>query len=298
MTFNRVVKLFMISVTLVFLVACASEDTEETVSVSTSEDITEEVNQENTEEITETITEDITDATTETVTTTIATTATTTTEAASIYVPATIEEVASAYNEVINSLKEEQNLIITQSDDVTFEITDCSVSAVKSIMNTFIDDFISDESVTYDFTNGVTSDGATVTSVIYPSDRLACVTASDLVVGTATATAEGGYILHLQIVEEYISTDGTNIQEPPSHYTTLDIISNLPLLDDAPIEIANVDAYFSGAIIEVTVGADSKVQSIYAYQPLEGTGSGEITIFTVEVSMGGTVESTFEISYK
>lgn len=294
MVFKRVIKLLMLSMTLVFLVACTSEDIEETVSVTTTQETTEET----TVTTTETVTTVLETTVLETTASTSATTTTeVTTEETSIYVPSTIEEVAQAYNEVINQLKQEQNLIITKYDDVVFEISYCSVLAVKTLMNTFIQSFINGDDISYDFTNATTSDGIFVNSVIYPSDRQACVTADDLAIVTATAT-DGGYSLYLQIKEEYITSDGTDIQEPASHYTALDIVANLPPLDEAPIEISKVDAYFSGAIIEVQVGADGKVQSIRAYQPLEGTGFGEITIFTVEVTMGGSVDSFFTITYK
>ncbi len=302
---KNLLKVLILVLAMLFLVACSGDETQqsdqiqdETTNAAVSEDSTVYVEQE-TEQTTETTTESTTittTATTELVTEIVTEIATQ--EATTLFIPSTVEEVAATYNQVINALKQEQNLTITKSDDVVFEITDCSVPAVKTIMNTFIQGFLNSDEISYDFTNGTTSDGTTVNSIIYPSEREACVTASDLAIGTATATADGGYCLYLQIKEEYITSDGTNISEPPSHYTALDIVMNLPPLDEAPVEISSVEAFFAGAIIEVEVGADGKVQSIRAYQPLEGTGFGEITVFTVEVTMGGSVDSYFTITYK
>ena len=66
-------------------------------------------------------------------------------------IPSSPKEIAAKYNEVLNALKKQENVTIHKVSKVNIECTDCSVSFLKSSVNSILQSFMggSDENVQF-----------------------------------------------------------------------------------------------------------------------------------------------------
>ncbi len=221
---------------------------------------------------------------------------TTAADSSSSALPTSIDEIAVKYNELVNTLKAEQNILIYKTEQVSLDLTDCSVSMATSLINPILSSFISPVDVELPIVDGTDVDGNDAMHYIYPWDRPAEVEGSALSDAYITENADGSYVMYLTFASETSTYDGTTTVEPTGHIGAMDPL-NLATLDISPASIDSAEMLYSGATVELSVGADGKVTNLYMYLPMSGGGTGSISVFSLSLEIEGSMETNFEITY-
>ncbi|MFI3141969.1 MAG: hypothetical protein R3Y27_06650 [Clostridia bacterium] len=220
----------------------------------------------------------------------------TTAAASSSALPTTVDEIAVKYNELVNALKAEQNILIYKTEEVVLDLTDCSVSMATSLINPILSTFITPVDVELPIVDGTDVDGNDAMHYIYPWDRPAEVLGSALSDAYITENADGSYVMYLTFASETSTYDGTTTVEPTGHIGAMDPL-NLATLDISPATIDSAEMLYTGATIELSVGADGKVTNLYIFLPMSGGGSGSISVFSLSLEIEGSMETNFAITY-
>lgn len=214
-------------------------------------------------------------------------------------IPSSPKEIAAKYNEVLNALKKQDNVTIHKVSKVNIECTDCSVSFLKSSVNSILQSFMggSDENVQFTGGKGSKSDGSEVyvNDFVTPGGREATVTENDL--ASATAAAEGnGYKMTLKFKSESATFDGTTGTEPTSHKTAMDPLNLATLELPMNAKITEASMTYPGATIEATVDGSGNLTNMHLLLPLEGSGTGKLGA-SLSVSLKGELDDTYTMTY-
>lgn len=210
-------------------------------------------------------------------------------------IPSTPEEIVAKYNEVINATKAMQNGTMHKTSNTSIEVTELSVSFLKSLVNSIVSGLIKPSDDTWTFTNGAAEDGTTPSGAITPGGRDVALKAEG--VKSATATPDGdGYKMTIVLVEEKSTFDGTNTTNPVHHESCLAPL-NLATLDIAPAEITNADMTYSGATLNVTVDGQGRVTHYDFSLPMDGKGAGNLKGAGLTLGLKGEMVETYDITY-
>ncbi len=221
---------------------------------------------------------------------------TTAADSSSSALPTSVDEIAAKYNELVNALKAEQNILIYKTEQVVLDLTDCSVSMATSLINPILSTFITPVDVELPIVDGTDADGNDAMHYIYPWDRPAEVIGSALSAANIVENADGSYVINLTFASETSTYDGTTTVEPTGHIGAMDPL-NLATLDISPATIDSAEMLYSGATIELSVGADGKVTNLYIFLPMSGGGTGSISVFSLSLEIEGSMETNFAITY-
>lgn len=209
-------------------------------------------------------------------------------------VPSSTEEIVAKYNEVINATKKMQNGTMHKTSKTDIEVTDLSVSFLKSTVNGIVSGLVKPSDDTWTFTNGVADDGKTPSSAITPGDRDVALPASG--VKSATCTPNGdGYTMTIVLNEEKSTFDGTNTTDPVAHESCLSPL-NLATLDISPAKITSADMTYPGATLNVTVDGQGRVTHYDFKLPMSGNGAGSLGP-SLELGLAGEMIETYDITY-
>ena len=220
-------------------------------------------------------------------------------DSGSTAIPSGKEEIAAAYNKVVNEYKNYKGKVtLKKTESIDVKAKDIP-SAVESIVNGVIKKFITSSTEEFTFENGVDVNDPNryVSHKIIPNGRDAEVQAAGLAEATATPNADGGYTLFIKFVSETSVFDGTsNVSEPTYHKGAMDPL-DLGTLDINPIEITKADMTYPGATCEATVDAQGRLVKLHSYLPLGGSGTGSVKIIKATIGIEGNMDTLYEITY-
>lgn len=222
------------------------------------------------------------------------TTAAPTGDSSSSAIPSSTEEIVAKYNEVINATKKMQNGTMHKTSKTDIEVTDLSVSFLKSTVNGIVSGLVKPSDDTWTFANGVAGDGKTPSSAITPGDRDVALPASG--VKSATCTPNGdGYTMTIVLNEEKSTFDGSTTTNPEAHESCLSPL-NLATLDISPAKITSADMTYPGATLNVTVDGQGRVTHYDFKLPMSGNGAGSLGP-SLELGLAGEMIETYDITY-
>ena len=220
-------------------------------------------------------------------------------DSGSATVPSGKEEIAAAYNKVVNDYKAYTGKVtLKKTEAIDVKAKDIP-SAVESIVNGVIKKFITSSTEEFTFENGVDVNDPNryVSHKMIPNGRNAEVQAAGLVDASATANADGGYTMKIKFVSETSVFDGTsNISEPTYHKGAMDPL-DLGTLDINPIKITKADMTYPGAEVEATVDAQGRLVKLHSYLPLGGSGTGSVSVIKATIGIEGNMDTVYEITY-
>lgn len=212
-------------------------------------------------------------------------------------VPSTPAEIAAAYNKALNEYRAFTGTVTTKkTETIDIQAKDLP-AAIEGIVNGVVQSFTGTTTNEWVFTNGVDPEGRKPADKIIPGGRDAAVTEAGLASATATATGDGGYTMTMKFVSETSVFDGTTNTSVPTHHMGAMDPLDLGTLSLDPIKITSANMTYPGATLEATVDAQGRLVKLHNNLPLEGEGSGGVGFINATIKIGGSMDSTWEMTY-
>ncbi len=197
-------------------------------------------------------------------------------------------------------VKSEQNMTAVKKENITVNLTELSISAAKSIVNTIISNLVGDgpTEVTYTFSGGQASDpennGNMVTpnDVIPPTSKAFSLTSAGVKEGKAEKIGDNT-VYTLILVEESTTLDNPE----PTHNAVAIGYLNLGGIDVSPAKLTKADMHYPGSTVVVTVDANDKVIGLKNELPMTGDGEAEVWSMTGSASFEGALNEEWTFSY-
>lgn len=209
-------------------------------------------------------------------------------------------EILGAVTAAMNKLGQEQNFTAVRHEKVDIVLDDLSLSSLKGIINSVIQNLVGEETSNITFVNGIgngTSDDgdikdAKVFDVIPPKDGFHLPIAG---VKTATATKNGDSTTYLiTLVEETTTFDSPVPQYNSVAFSYLDLTSlDLPM--GASITDANM--HYMGTTVSVTTDGQGRITNIHYVMPMDGNGSAKAGPLGGSATFHGTDDENWDITY-
>ncbi len=201
-------------------------------------------------------------------------------------------QVIEKMNGYMKTLKAEQNVKAHKAENITVEITECSVPAAVSLINNVISGIAGAEELDYSFANGATASGETMFAIIPPTNKDFLLT--DAGVLTATAKASGADTVYTAVLVE----ENTTISVPsPAHNSTAIGYLDIASLDLPGVTMSEADMHYPGSTVEITVGADGKVTKLVNKMPMDGKVTAKISFFNGNASFKGGLDENWTFTY-
>lgn len=201
-------------------------------------------------------------------------------------------QIIEKMNGYMKALKAEQNVKAHKSENITVEVTDCSVPAAVSAINAIIKNLAGSEEIDYTIANGAAASGETMFSIIPPTNKDFLLT--DAAVLTATAKASGTDTVYTVVLVE----ESTTINSPVPQYNSTAIgYLDLASLDLPAVTIAEADMKYPGSTVEITVNADGKVTKLVNKLPMSGYGKAQISFFNGNATFQGALDESWTFTY-
>ena len=192
----------------------------------------------------------------------------------------------------MKELKAEQNVKAHKSENITVEVTDCSVPAAVSAINSIIKNLAGSEELDYTIANGAAASGETMFAIIPPTNKDFLLT--DAAVLTATAKTSGADTVYTVVLVE----ENTTISSPVPQYNATAIgYLDLASLDLPAVTIAEADMKYPGSTVEITVNADGKVTKLVNKLPMSGYGKAQISFFNGNATFQGALDESWTFTY-
>lgn len=208
-------------------------------------------------------------------------------------------EILAAVTSAMNKLAKEQNFTAERNEKVTIELTDLSVSSLKSMVNRIIQSLAGDETSSITFTNGLGSgkDGkddvtdVKVFDVIPPKDGFKLPLAG---VQSAKATKNGDSITYeIVLVEESTTFTAPIPQYNSAAFSYLDLTS----IDISGAQITDANMHYPGTTVTVTVDGEGRITNIHYYMPMDGNGSAKVIGLSGSATFQGSDDESWTITY-
>ncbi len=201
-------------------------------------------------------------------------------------------QIIEKMNDYMKALKAEQNVKAHKSENITVEITDCSVPAAVSLINNIVKNLAGSEEIDYSIANGATASGETMFGLIPPTNKDFLLT--DASVLTATAKASGTDTVYTVVLVEESTTIGSPV---PTHNSSAIGYLDLASLDLPGVTIAEADMKYPGSTVEITVNADGKVTKLVNKLPMSGYGQAQISFFNGNATFQGALDESWTFTY-
>ena len=201
-------------------------------------------------------------------------------------------QIIEKMNGYMKELKAEQNVKAHKSENITVEVTDCSVPAAVSAINSIIKNLAGSEELDYTIANGAAASGETMFAIIPPTNKDFLLT--DAAVLTATAKTSGADTVYTVVLVE----ENTTISSPVPQYNATAIgYLDLASLDLPAVTIAEADMKYPGSTVEITVNADGKVTKLVNKLPMSGYGKAQISFFNGNATFQGALDESWTFTY-
>lgn len=203
-------------------------------------------------------------------------------------------EIAKAYVEAINKLKNTKKFSLYKDDKL-----DMSVDRITggSLVQAFADSLISSNQkspVTYNFTEGVDSaTSLTPNEVIAPLDKAAQVETDAIASATAKKSSDGGYTLSIELVPE----TQTYTAAAKNHATMVEVVDITPLVP-AGATVNSLEMSYVGTTIDATIDKEGRISSMRHRLCVEKCSANATYAFiNVEMEVHGEFISNYTFSY-
>lgn len=201
-------------------------------------------------------------------------------------------QIIEKMNGYMKALKAEQNVQAHKAENITIEVTDCSVPAAVSIINNVVQGLAGAEELDYSIANGATTAGETMFAIIPPTNKDFSLT--DAAVLTATAKASGTDTVYTVVLVE----ESTSVSSPVPQYNSTAIgYLDLASLDLPGITISEADMKYPGSTVELVVNADGKVTKLVNKLPMSGFGKAKVSFFEPNATFQGALDETWTFTY-
>lgn len=202
------------------------------------------------------------------------------------------QQVIDKVNGYVKALKAEQNVNAHKSENITVNVTDCSVPQAIDIINDIISQIAGAEELDYAVANGTTANGETMFALVPPTNKDFLL--SDAGVVSATAKSSGTDTVYTVVLAE----ESTTIDSPiPTYNSTAIGYLDLTSLDLPAVTINEADMHYPGSTVELTVNAEGKVTKLVNKMPMTGLGVAQITFFSGNASFEGALDETWTFTY-
>ncbi len=209
------------------------------------------------------------------------------------------EEILAAISDGINSLKaSDANFTGIKTQDISVQLTTCSVPALTGLINKVIEIFTGEETFTYEFVNGVAedpegSDPISSSKAIPPTDKPFTLTKEG--VASAKKEKDGDNTVYTIVV---VAEKSTLADPRPPHHNAAGDTFDLSELDIPTGEITKADFEYPGATVSVTVDKDGKVIRYHEHLDMKGVGEGNAIGINASGEMEGYIDETWDIQWK
>ncbi len=201
-------------------------------------------------------------------------------------------QIIEKMNGYMKDLKAEQNVQAHKAENITIEITDCSIPAAVSLINDVVKNLAGSEELDYAIANGATTAGETMFGIIPPTNKDFLLT--DAGVLTATAKTSGTDTVYTVILVE----ENTTVTSPvPAHNSTAIGYLDIASLDLPGVTIAEADMKYPGSTVEITVNADGKVTKLVNKLPMSGFGKASVAFFNPNATFQGALDESWTFTY-
>ncbi|MBQ9914139.1 MAG: hypothetical protein IJO73_07910 [Clostridia bacterium] len=201
-------------------------------------------------------------------------------------------QIVEKMNGYMKELKAEQNVKAHKSENITVEVTDCSVQAAVSLINNLIKNLAGSEELDYTISNGASTAGETMYAIIPPTNKDFLI--SEAAVLTAEAKTSGTDTVYTVVLVE----ESTTVTSPVPQYNSTAIgYLDLASLDLPGVTIAEADMKYPGSTVEIAVNADGKVTKLVNKMPMSGYGQAQISFFNGNATFQGALDETWTFTY-
>lgn len=209
------------------------------------------------------------------------------------------QEILKAVSDGVNALKAEGATYKgVKTQNLSIELTECSVPALVGIANTVIDLFEGEEVLEYNFENGKAFDPEdeveiTAAEAFPPTGKPFSL--SD-VNGVAEAKREKQGDNTVYTVVLVAETSTLEDPRPPYHDSACDTLDYSTF--ELPMgQITKADFEYPGATVSITLDKDGRVVGYHERLNMAGVGEGTAIGLTASGRMEGFIDETWVISY-
>lgn len=209
------------------------------------------------------------------------------------------QEILNIVADGVNALKAEGATYKgVKSQNLSIELTECSVPALVSIANTVIDFFEGEEVLEYNFENGKAIDPEDETEITaaeaFPPTGKAFSLSDINGVAEARAEKDGDNTVYTVVLVAETST--LEDPRPPYHDSACDTLDystfELPLG-----QITKADFEYPGATVSITLDQNGKVVGYHERLNMAGVGEGTAIGLTASGRMEGYIDESWVITY-
>ena len=209
------------------------------------------------------------------------------------------EEILKVVADGVNALKAENATYKgVKSQNLSIDLTECSVPALVGIANTVIDFFEGVETLEYNFENGKAMDPEdkveiTAAEAFPPTGKPFSLTDVN---GVAEAKAEKDGENTVYTVVLVAETSTLEDPRPPYHDSACDTLDYSTF--ELPVgQITKADFEYPGATVSITLDKDGRVVGYHERLNMAGVGEGTAIGLTASGRMEGYIDESWVITY-
>lgn len=199
-------------------------------------------------------------------------------------------EQIAAMTKAINDVKAMSDFNAHKVQSINVQLTDCSLSALTSLINRILQKFISSKDVSYSFSGGKAYDSAeekevTVSEAIPPTNRN--VTVNEAGIASFSAAASGANTVYTLVFKPETAT----LSNPaPAYEAGMCDYLDLGGLDISPASLTSATINYEGTTVTVTVDPNGRLLEYHTVMPLNGVGEGS----AMGLSASGTIKGSLD----
>lgn len=204
-------------------------------------------------------------------------------------------DIAQTYAEAINTAKEYKGtLTVKKTRDTQITITDAP-SAVMSVLQQLITDFVGETEETFTFVDGVTADGVKLTDVVPPKGKEADFYFS--MEYSYSLTGDDSSEIGIGLATEEAVFDGTQMVTQAEMNAEVINVIDLAELDTDPMEITAATISYQGTEAVVFLDADGRVTELKTDIPMIISLTCKVGSIGVTTNITVDSSTTYEFIY-
>ena len=209
-------------------------------------------------------------------------------------IPTSKKDIVDAYLAAVNKLKATESFTLTKTPTLSVSIDSVSGgSVVRSMAQKIIDQNSDNTPKTYSFSGGKAEDGSTPNSVIAPMNQSAVLSASDVVSASSKKGKNGAYSLTFNLGKAKQTLDSV-----PTSYSGVTDVLTKESMGLSGMNVTSMDITYANSYIKANIDSSGRITSMTHYvEVTNGSGSGKLALISAEVSMHGSLKTTYKISY-
>lgn len=203
------------------------------------------------------------------------------------------------YNKAINDLKDYKGEVtIVKTKTVKIEVSENTVEAVKSIVDSLAEYMSGTTKTTYVFKNGVDSEGRKISDVIQPVGRYAQLTRNGVVSSTVytSSYAEKINAVTIGLISETSIFDGTVITNPAYNSTVIEPI-NPATLEIEPLSIREAKLTYPETVVNAVFDDEGRAQSIKIHIPVDSVFAGKVSVIAFSANCYADITEQYTVTY-